>query len=486
MQRLLIVLMSVLGSFKASEEGKTRTIINSTNTTSLPRRNETTFLRPGMTLEEFCASLGPNFSMEDCVCSKIGRICDLLKKTSEEPNKNYNSIRCGSTTFVKAVFFICLSTIGFIANLVVVLLSKQNWNSSPFCHKLIGGLALADLLFLAFTLMQFVPGLWTCRWIYNRAMCKFLFPVINMTATMGLGFVLIISVERFIGITHPFSRGMTPKAIYTIVSLNVLVSIASVLPAGVVLNDDTGMCAEQWGDAEHSRIYTWVLFVTSFAVPVTVISALYISMLYQLHRSHVKSLRSMNTCHPVLSKRKQENQRVMLIVFSLLVSFVLFVSPNRVYWILKDEGIMKKFSRSTIISVKFACDLAYVFHAVVNPIIYSVIDVKFRSSLKRLLCRNSSGRNRSHYCSNIHSSVPTTTSFSDLSNTSSVSGRRESRMWIKKLKTFVAALLLIVNYPHWVFELFFLVKKNIVLRKWKERKSAIYSLLMTCKVLFIY
>ena len=325
----------------------------------------------------------------------------------------------------------CLCTIGFIANLIIVLIAKRNWNKSVYCHKLIAGLALADLLFLAFTLMQCVPPLWTCGWIYSSGMCKFLYPAINMTATTGLGFVLIISIERYIGITHPFSRGMTSKKIYIIVSLNLLISIASVLPSSAVLDlhHSSKSCTEKWLDPNHSRIYTWVLFSTSFACPVLVISALYLSMLHHLRKSTAKSLRHMNTYDPVLSKRKRENQRVALIVISLVISFVLFVSPNRIYWILNDEGIFNHFDRSVQTSARLLSDISYIFHAVINPIIYSIIDVKFRSSFKRFFRSSSSrrrSRSRSQYSSNVHSlymknnstRVTTTTSLSDLSSTS--------------------------------------------------------------------
>ena len=125
----------------------------------------------------------------------------------------------------------------------------------------------------------------------------------------------------------------------------------------------------------------------------------------------------------MLSKRKRENQRVALIVISLVISFVLFVSPNRIYWILNDEGILNHFDRSVKNSARFWSDISYIFHAVINPIIYSIIDVKFRSSFKRFF-RSSSSRSKSQYSSNVHSlknnstRVTTTTSLSDLSSTS--------------------------------------------------------------------
>lgn len=403
------------------------------NVSSSSSGNDTVSLN-GMTLERFCASFGANLPKGGCTCRTFSRVCEILDILDK--NKKVKAVTCSDKSLVKAVLATCLCTVGLIANLIVVLLAKRNWNNSVYCHKLIGGLALADLLFLVFSLMQYVPLIWSCQWIYSVGMCKFLFPAINMTATTGLGFVLIISIERYIGITHPFSRGMTSKAIYIIVSVNLLISIASVLPASVVLNYDESKqsCSEQWLHPDHSRIYTWVLFATSFACPVIIISALYLSMLHQLRRSTTKSLRNMNTCDRVLGKRKRENKRVAVIVVSLVISFVLFVSPNRIYWILNDEGFFKHYDRSFQTLVLFASDVSYIFHAVINPIIYSIIDVKFRSSLKHFFCSSSSRRrSRSQYSSNVLSSymkestrVTTNTSFSNLSsNRSSTSDRRK-------------------------------------------------------------
>ena len=418
---ILVILIFSLVPFKVASCTK-KIYSNNNNITS-----NVSFMNPvninGMTLEQFCVISFPNLPKGECSCRKFRRICELLQIAN---NDNISTtVHCTTSSYVKTVISTCLCTIGFIANLIIVLIAKRNWNNSVYCHKLIAGLALADLLFLVFTLMHCVPPLWTCGWIYNSGMCKFLYPAINMTATTGLGFVLIISIERYIGITHPFSRGMTSKKIYIIVSLNLLISIASVLPSSAVLglHYSSKSCKEKWLDPNHSRIYTWVLFSTSFACPVLVISALYLSMLHQLRKSTTKSLRYMNTCDPVLSKRKRENQRVALIIFSLLISFVLFVSPNRIYWILNDEGIFNHFDRSVKNSARFWSDISYIFHAVINPIIYSIIDVKFRSSFKRFF-RSSSSRSKSQYSSNVHSlknnstRVTTTTSLSDLSSTS--------------------------------------------------------------------
>ena len=368
---------------------------NTGSSTQQGKSNGTSiFLTPGMSVEEFCKLFSPHFRKEKCKCPELGRICTLLKRSSSQTT--FLKINCGKTTLPKAIIAVTLSTLGIIGNFAVAMFTMWNWKLSAFCHKLIGGLALSDLAFLLFTLIRHLPEFWTCQWYYGPSMCKFLNPAINMTATLGLGFVLIISVERYVGISHPFSRGMSSKTVYSIVALNFLVSLASVVPAGVVLDGNNGLCREVWPNKYNSKVYTWVLFGSSFAAPVLIISALYFSMLYQLRQSAIKCLQKMEVMgEPYRNKRKQENKRIAAIVLSLVVVFVLFVAPNRIYWILKDYEILDGYSLNIRDNIKMVCDLAYIFHSVLNPIIYSVVDAKFRASLKEFfLCGKARRRAR--------------------------------------------------------------------------------------------
>eukprot|EP00111_Clytia_hemisphaerica_P022602 TCONS_00066479-protein len=347
----------------------------------------------GLTVKEFCKLLSKNFPMSRCKCPDLGPVCGVLKETADEPSKPIPVV-CGPIVYTKAIITISLSALGILGNIIVIILSKKNWNSSAFCHKLIGALAMADLLFIVSVVITEVPKFWTCLWIYGEITCKFIYPMTNMTATLGLGFVLIISVERYIGITYPFSRGLSSTVIYSLVALNAIVSTVSVIPASIVLSthkegpQNENVCNEVWKSPGHSRIYTWVLFVTSFAAPVIIITVLYLLMLFKLKKATTKCLEKMtNADDSIQLKRKRENKRVTAIVMSLLVAFVLFVSPNRVFWIIKDEGILDKImkeNRQTTGYINLVCDTAYIIHAVINPFIYSVVDSKFRSSLKRL------------------------------------------------------------------------------------------------------
>jgi len=392
------------------------TTATATVTTSLSITTRKVYDLSEMTLSEFCVlfEIGEN----SCRCEKVQNVCSLLKDGKQDAE---TQIVCSKNSFVRTLVSVSLGFFGVFGNIIVIILTKKNWNSSAFCHKLIGALALSDLMFLVFELIHHIPRFWGCLWIYKRIVCKVLFPSINMTATMALGFILIISIERYIGIAYPFSRGMSSTAVYTMSTINVLVSIGTVLPAAVVLDLDPriNQCHELWTKPEHSKIYTWVLFATTFACPVCIISILYVLMLTTLKRTTLKSLQKMNTIDSMQLKRKKENRRIRMIVISLLVAFTLLVSPNRIVWILKDHGILQSWIGTGIESyeyVKWISGLPYILHAVINPIIYSIVDEKFRSSLKNLF-RNKQ-RSKSMYSSKMSHRQSNTTSCGNHSNTS--------------------------------------------------------------------
>ena len=121
-------------------------------------------------------------------------------------------------------------------------------------------------------------------------MCKLILPSINMTATMALGFILIISIERFFGVVYPFNQYVTKRRIKIMILVNILFSLAVVIPQyAVVTIMYNHTCAENWSDPSHSLIYTWVFFCVTFLILIIAIYVFYIGMLRGLRVSKRKT-----------------------------------------------------------------------------------------------------------------------------------------------------------------------------------------------------
>ena len=179
-----------------------------------------------LSLEEVCQMF--RIKTEDCVCPSIilSTICDTMKNKQQ---KRQTIVHCNISTAIRSIIMI-ITTISIIGNFLVVAVTKYRWKKSPTSSKLVGALALSDFFFSVFTFTNEIYVLWTCKWIHGLFMCKFLRPAINMTATMALGFILMISIERFFGIVYPFKQIITITKVYIMSFLNVLISLIVVIP----------------------------------------------------------------------------------------------------------------------------------------------------------------------------------------------------------------------------------------------------------------
>ena len=209
--------------------------------------------------------------------------------------------------------------------------------------------------------------------------------MIHATGIMALGFILIISLERYNGIVKPFLNddGSSSKKVFLMGFANVLLSILFVTPTIIIIKmTPTRGCEEQWAFKGQSLIYSWFSLIITFVFPIVVISYLYLSIVKTLQKSQNRTKSILSKSDQV--RRKKENNRVTTIIASLLISFVLLVSPNRVYWVLSDHGVFKKVSSNTLKYIRFSQSIAYDIHACINPIIYSLVDKKFRQSFLHL------------------------------------------------------------------------------------------------------
>ena len=162
--------------------------------------------------------------------------------------------------------------------------------------------------------------------------------------------------------------------------MNVLISLIVVIPAVIVLQTNGVECKEVWPDDSYSLIYSWFLFFATFFLPIVGIAIFYVSMMLSIKASQITTLKTFNATQQ--RQRKQEDNRITLILACLLISFLILVLPNRIYWILEDYKVFINLSKDEKRIVKMFSYIPYLLHAAINPFIYSVVDQRFRSSLK--------------------------------------------------------------------------------------------------------
>lgn len=348
-------------------------------------------------LESFCIDL--NITKEECVCPdlrttkpQLGDICDLYKNNNVELQVTCDLDKRVET---QAGFTIAACVFGVIGNFLVLIVRSQQWHNSIH-YKLISGLAVADLLFSILQILYHIPKMLVgCKWAYGLAMCKILHSCLGLSYAIDLGFIVIIAIERYMAIVHPFTDLLTDFRVYLLLIWNIVFSMVAVIPAFMVLTiDDTGRCVEDWhGYALTSLGYSWILLIVYFLLPVAITAVLYRFSMCALQRSLKRRMSAVNEASR--SRLAVENRRILLVLSALLAALVILVSPNRIIWIVLDYIGTSRIDHDTLISLKIFAIVPYSLHIMVNPIIYSLVDKRFRNNAKFILLhfkrRRSSG-----------------------------------------------------------------------------------------------
>ena len=145
-------------------------------------------------------------------------------------------------------------------------------------------LACADLLVAVLCIpFTFIANLLVQYWPFGSIMC----PVINyaqvVTVFLSAFTLVAISLDRFAAIICPLRPKMTTKQAAIVIAVIWLLSLAVPLPIAIlsqtVTRDYTGKprehCEESWSDPNHRYIYSLVIMVLQYFLPLFVLTFTY-------------------------------------------------------------------------------------------------------------------------------------------------------------------------------------------------------------------
>ena len=335
--------------------------------------------------------------MNECSCSMFnngknnGSVCDFLTPGKMEKTLFYEQKYLLPYAVVETV----ASVIGIVGNLLVVAIAIRFRRGLATCKRLIANLAFNDLYFAIFQLIYAVQRFWTPRFIYGVFMCKLLRSVDYFGTFLAIGIILTISIERFIGIVNPFSRGISGKGIQAILIVNFIFGMSSAMPLFYYNNvDSIGACKTVWPNKDDPFIYNLFIVCAYLIVPTIVIATLYSLIVSTLHGTIIVGKENFFADPRVRQKRLKENRRTMYVLVGVVVSFVLLVFPKhliQLYMAARGWGSVvyrAEMSRGHFVLLQYISLFSYPFHVAINPIIYSLIDARWRKDVRHFFKRN--------------------------------------------------------------------------------------------------
>lgn len=302
-----------------------------------------------------------------------------INTTSATPTTEEDNLRD-----LRLGIYIAIFVFGMLGNiLVVVILSRKRKRS---IHEMfILNLAVGDCSFILLVLpissyqlyLTFKKPEFYCRVVYALQTITYFISIFTITS---------MAVHRCIVIVNPYKRKISVKTGYIWIALIWFTSLVIVLPISVVTKSTDGTCTEYWFHESHASIYTAVLFVLQFLLPLAIIAVAYTRIgVFLITQKTPQSTLGRSKSAIKLEKKRKENKQIIITLAAIVVLFTICLLPGQIAWMVDYFGKPKEKEKVQVIYT-FSTILDFI-HACVNPIIYGLLTDKFRKDYKEIITK---------------------------------------------------------------------------------------------------
>ncbi|EDV90488.1 GH14161, partial [Drosophila grimshawi] len=277
-------------------------------------------------------------------------------------------------------------------NLLVILVVLLNKNMHSTTNLLIVNLAAADLLFVIFCVPFTAVDYVADHWPFGTIWCRIVQYLIVVTAYASIYTLVLMSIDRFLAVVHPIRSRMlrtehiTKIAIFTLWTVVLTVSMPVTFTHDLVVhhnyktNSTYAKCHFIENDLLDWLTFQVSFFISSYLLPLMVISGLYVRMIMRLWRqgSGVR-----------MSKESQRGRkRVTRLVVVVVIAFASLWLPVQLILLLKALNIYVANSMLSVILQIVAQTMAYTSSSI-NPLLYAFLSDNFRKAFhKAINCSN--------------------------------------------------------------------------------------------------
>ncbi|KAK3732023.1 hypothetical protein QZH41_006882 [Actinostola sp. cb2023] len=289
---------------------------------------------------------------------------------------------------VQVAVYCILFLIGVPGNtLVLVVFARRG--DSPFnmsSNALIVNLAAADMGILLFYVPFYVAyEALDLVWPFGLAMCKFVFSLTHICVYSSLGTMIGVAMERYQVTFHlHVSKSLVRVGLLFVWICALVLSIPQMMNLQLVSLDDEiypdteYTCELMWPDPIYERILHPVDFILFYLLPMALISGLYIHI-----NSMLRSAIRRNVLNHRLAKQAQKVMYVLIVVVFVFGICNFPVHFMQIYRVFCYDEWLNIFDKSPwLFSV---CAALYLIPHIANPIIYAVLNKKFRLAAIKVL-----------------------------------------------------------------------------------------------------
>ena len=223
--------------------------------------------------------------------------------------------------------FMVIGILGFLGNVMVLLVMFYNKMMRTVTNILILNLAITDLLFITLSLPFTALDYYHSSWTMSDFVCRLDQYIYEVTAAVSIYIVVIMSAMRYIAVCHPLlsvSFGTTTNTIAFVSWTWLLVCVVFIPTLALFSKKHYDYNGTQYASCEIGNkqaefaYYVWS-FSFSFAIPIILLVGLYTPMLIKLWTGELRS-----------ASHAKTNSRATRIVVAIVLLFVVCWLPFRV------------------------------------------------------------------------------------------------------------------------------------------------------------
>ncbi|XP_063709470.1 allatostatin-A receptor-like isoform X3 [Culicoides brevitarsis] len=285
---------------------------------------------------------------------------------------------------VVPTFFGIIGLSGLLGNALVVLVVAANPQMRSTTNLLIINLAVADLLFVIFCVPFTATDYVLPSWPFGDLWCKFVQYMIVVTAHASIYTLVLMSLDRFLAVVHPIasmSIRTERNALFAIIFLWIIITTTAI-PVAVT----HGEVMQVWqGESNSACIFLYQdynlvgfqvsFFLSSYVIPLALISMLYVAMLARLWKGAPGGR--------VSAESRRGKKRVTRMVVVVVLAFAICWLPIQLILVLKS---LKLYETTTIkVIMQVAAHVLAYMNSCVNPFLYAFLSDNFRKAFRKIV-----------------------------------------------------------------------------------------------------
>lgn len=278
--------------------------------------------------------------------------------------------------WLRLVFYSIICVVGTIGNALVIL-AYRNPRMRSVTNLFIANLGVADLTVTLINVPFSVTYPTLGHWPFGNVLCKVVPFILGVTLFSSVGTLMAIAADRYRAIVHPLLPRIRTR--HALMIIAAIWTVAFIYPIPLIVYQKyqpaDRSCSEAWPSQSDQEIFTVMVFVALYLIPLIVISVLYFLICHNLKTSESDTQAGRN-------RAKKSVIRMLVVV---VVLFTVCLLPYHITTLYMNFAELQPHPPKWLMELHMF-DMWMMFaNSCCNPVVYAVLNRNYRREFKRLL-----------------------------------------------------------------------------------------------------